>query len=174
MNTGLQCGIDDHYAWHRALLPDRSLDFIHPLRFTPREQKANNRHRSWLQMESQGELSKSNHGSKEQWFQSRDRAQPRSGWLQQYINSSFPFEPGTWRIDGIWGKKGTLTNCRTGHSQAWNRKCHIVWYEIMETIPDHWAFFLPCLFRSVCWNGGFNPSTHGTIFSVFDLRLALT
>lgn len=30
INSGLQCGIDDHYSWHRARLPDQSLDFIHP------------------------------------------------------------------------------------------------------------------------------------------------
>lgn len=80
-------------------------------------------------MESQGEPSKSNQGSKEPWFQSRDKAQSRSGWwpqlksilwwLQHYINSSYPFQTGTWRIDGIWGKKGTLTYRREGHIQLW-------------------------------------------------------
>lgn len=155
-NASLQCGIDDHYSWHRAQTAVWTLYTL--LRFTPREQKANNRHWSWLQMESQREASKSNQGSKERWFQSRDRAQPRSGWLQQYINSSFPFEPGTWRIDGTWGKKRTLTNCRMGHSQAWNRKRHIVWYEIMETLADHWAFLARWLFSSACWNGAFSSN----------------
>lgn len=31
-------------------------------------------------------------------------------WLLHYINYGFQFEPGTWRIDGMERKKGSLGN----------------------------------------------------------------
>lgn len=127
------------------------------IRLAPREQKANSRHWRWLQMKSQEDPRKSNQGSKEQpgsgW---RTQLKSILCWLQQYINSSFPFEPGTWRIDGIWEKKGTLTNSKKGHIQAWCRKLPVVWYEIRKAAPDHWAFFARCLFRSACWKVAFS------------------